>query len=228
MPGVVLPSHIVRAGALLSAGFVSLAISGCFVPGGGWTMRGGLDMRRSRKPSVFVELVDTRWDEYNRVAEMNLAGGMFDAHGAVIGPCPPGNGAIGPMPGGPAGAAPLAPPNGLPPAPVPTPRETLPDVFPNGEPRQLPGAPPDSEPPVPPAGVNATARLPRGPELFLDPPNDDAGTEGAPDRQPADDALGPSDDSNDDIELSSYKRAQAKKGGKKALLRPAASRLFAK
>jgi hypothetical protein len=50
---------------------VSLLASGCFVPGGGWTMRTGLDWRRHGKPAAFVELVDTRWDEYNRVAEIN-------------------------------------------------------------------------------------------------------------------------------------------------------------
>ena len=34
-------------------------------------MRTGVDLRRPRKPSAFVELVDTRWDEYNRIAEIN-------------------------------------------------------------------------------------------------------------------------------------------------------------
>ncbi len=34
-------------------------------------MRTGVDVRRCMKPAVFVELVDTRWDEYNRVAEIN-------------------------------------------------------------------------------------------------------------------------------------------------------------
>ena len=85
-----MPSQIIRVGAVLSAGFACLAASGCFVPGGGWTMRGGIDLRRSRKPSAFVELVDTRWDEYNRVAEMNMGlsgGGMIDARGAVTMPC---------------------------------------------------------------------------------------------------------------------------------------------
>ena len=50
---------------------ISLSAQGCFVPGGGWTMRTGVDVRCLKKPSAFVELVDTRWDEYNRVALMN-------------------------------------------------------------------------------------------------------------------------------------------------------------
>jgi hypothetical protein len=52
-------------------GLCGLSASGCYVPGGGWTMRTGVDLRRHRKPSAFVELVDTRWDEYNRIAEIN-------------------------------------------------------------------------------------------------------------------------------------------------------------
>lgn len=50
---------------------IGLSMSGCFIPGGGWTMRTGVDLRRPKKPSAFVELVDTRWDEYNRIAEIN-------------------------------------------------------------------------------------------------------------------------------------------------------------
>ena len=34
-------------------------------------MRTGVDLRRPRKPAAFVELVDTRWDEFNRIAEIN-------------------------------------------------------------------------------------------------------------------------------------------------------------
>jgi hypothetical protein len=51
----------------------AVAASGCYVPGGGWTLRGGLDLRTYRRPAVFTELVDTRWDEYNRVAFQNSA-----------------------------------------------------------------------------------------------------------------------------------------------------------
>lgn len=55
----------------LTALLIGLFASGCYIPGGGWTMRTGIDLRRYKKPSAFVELVDTRWDEYNRVAEIN-------------------------------------------------------------------------------------------------------------------------------------------------------------
>jgi hypothetical protein len=34
-------------------------------------MRTGFDVRRCSKPAVFLELVDTRWDEYSRIAEIN-------------------------------------------------------------------------------------------------------------------------------------------------------------
>ena len=54
------------AGALLCAG-----LSGCYVPNGGWTLRSGLDCRTHRKPAMFIEMVDTRWDEWNRVAQIN-------------------------------------------------------------------------------------------------------------------------------------------------------------
>lgn len=45
--------------------------AGCFIPGGGWTLRTGLDWRTHAKPGAYLELVDTRWDEWNRVAQMN-------------------------------------------------------------------------------------------------------------------------------------------------------------
>jgi hypothetical protein len=49
-----------------------LSVAGCYIPGGGWTMRAGVDLRRRKKPSAFFEMVDTRWDEYNRIAEINM------------------------------------------------------------------------------------------------------------------------------------------------------------
>ena len=55
----------------LTALIVSLSASGCYIPGGGWTMRTGVDVRCLKKPAAFVELVDTRWDEYNRIAVIN-------------------------------------------------------------------------------------------------------------------------------------------------------------
>ena len=54
------------AGALLCAG-----LAGCYVPNGGWTLRSGVDCRTHRKPAMFLEMVDTRWDEWNRVAQIN-------------------------------------------------------------------------------------------------------------------------------------------------------------
>ena len=69
---------VLRTGTRLGLLLVCAAPSGCYIPGGGWTMRTGLDVRRYRKPSAFLELVDTRWDEYNRVAELNLMGGPID------------------------------------------------------------------------------------------------------------------------------------------------------
>ena len=55
----------------LTAALVAATLSGCYIPGGGWTMRTGLDFRTCYKPAAFLEMVDTRWDEYNRVALMN-------------------------------------------------------------------------------------------------------------------------------------------------------------
>lgn len=55
------------AGIGLMAGLV-----GCYIPGGGWTVRTGVDVRQIRKPAAFLEMVDTKWDEWNRVSQMNL------------------------------------------------------------------------------------------------------------------------------------------------------------
>lgn len=65
-----------------------VAASGCFLPGGGWTLRTGVDLRRVWKPSAFVELVDTKWDEYNRIEEKNLSG-VFINQGPVFQPGSP-------------------------------------------------------------------------------------------------------------------------------------------
>jgi len=74
-----------RIACHMTALLISLTASGCFVPGGGWTMRTGIDLRRCRKPSAFVELVDTRWDEFNRIAEINSMAASTPSP-AVIGP----------------------------------------------------------------------------------------------------------------------------------------------
>ena len=56
-------------------------VSGCYIPGSGWTLRSGIDLRTYRKPAVFTEMVDTRWDEWNRVAQMNAMGGSCPVPG---------------------------------------------------------------------------------------------------------------------------------------------------
>ncbi len=111
-------------------------------------MRTGLDVRRYHKPSVFFELVDTRWDEYNRVAEMNLSGEIIDARTIVTPNLPPSPGAVN------------APPamNGLPPA-------GLEDSHRHSEPNPLPGAPVDTLPPPPGAGPTAQRPATGGPQL---------------------------------------------------------------
>jgi hypothetical protein len=58
----------------LAALSMSLSAAGCYIPGGGWTMRAGVDVRCLKKPAAFVEVVDTRWDEITRVAELNALG----------------------------------------------------------------------------------------------------------------------------------------------------------
>ena len=55
---------------------LACGIGGCYIPNGGWTLRSGIDLRTHKKPACFTELVDTRWDEWNRVAQMNSAYGM--------------------------------------------------------------------------------------------------------------------------------------------------------
>lgn len=58
--------------------------AGCYVPGGGWTLRTGVDWRTHAKPGAYLELVDTRWDEWNRVAQMNAM--MGEAYPVVSEP----------------------------------------------------------------------------------------------------------------------------------------------
>ncbi len=61
----------------LAAWSVCLWAAGCYTPGGGWTMRAGIDVRILKKPAAFVEMVDTRWDESNRIAEYNMKHGEY-------------------------------------------------------------------------------------------------------------------------------------------------------
>jgi hypothetical protein len=68
MPSSLRFKRLVR---LFAALMIAGGAAGCYVPGGGWTLRTGLDWRTHAKPGAYVELVDTRWDEWNRIAQMN-------------------------------------------------------------------------------------------------------------------------------------------------------------
>jgi len=230
-----------RAASRPVLALLCLASAGCYVPGGGWTARAGLDTRRPHKPSAFVEVVDTRWDEYNRIATMNLdlatsrrgrRMGMECPTDSMPGlPPPTGNG--------------LPPGQGLPPGFVPEP-PPAPSASGNrtNEPNPLPGSPAESFPPRPPlpTGDGPTAR--RQPA---------EGARGAP--AGGDSSLGAAvDDDFDDMaddeeELASNRshwlqrvsartrgntgRSSGANGGSptsgaKSLVRPSASRLFSR
>jgi hypothetical protein len=62
-------------------------LAGCYVHNGGWTLRSGFDCRTHRKPAVFLEMVDTRWDEWNRVAQINALQPAWE--GSPTGPAAP-------------------------------------------------------------------------------------------------------------------------------------------
>jgi len=219
---------VARTSLCLAAALSSLLASGCYVPGGGWTMRTGLDTRRRHKPSVFVELVDSRWDEFNRVATMNLDSPMMEVNGVVL---PNG------QPNGQSGIAmpavngPLVP--GAPPVPL------------NGEPHQLPGSPAETLPPSPPLPTT-------------DAPTALRGIEGAPNSSTADDSslraagdddgLDDGDDDGEDLarknsnwfqRVSGRLNARCRKPSagdarnppadvEKTAVRPSASRLFSR
>ena len=210
----------VRTAVRLSVALVCLAACGCFVPGGGWTMRGGLDFRRPRKPSAFVELVDSRWDEYNRIADLNIAGGMVESN--VVTPiAPPSNGA-------PVIPGPVVPPPSGAPAPVDSQ---------SAEPHPLPGMP--DEPPTPES--RPTARRPSGTARYLPSSNRES-----PSLRPTapgevgDDVLQEDEEDEDaHVDLSAYSRVSSGPAGtrgnrnsgasaQKGPLRPAASRLFSR
>jgi hypothetical protein len=140
---------------------VSLPALGCYIPGGGWTMRTGVDLRRHKKPSAFVELVDTRWDEYNRIAEINTMMALTPPPAA-------------PVPGGGPGlmeGIPVPPASGL---------KFGPDSRPSSSP-VADGSPESSSPPDPrfPDDLNGDdttadepSRLPGAPEGPADAPAD--------------------------------------------------------
>jgi hypothetical protein len=157
-------------------------LTGCYIPGSGWTLRSGLDVRTHRKPAVFVEMVDTRWDEWNRVAQCNVYGGGSPgvwSDGAAPYPAPttaPASPAWSEQPGYPPQPpvsvpaqplpAPLIPPVSDPPPPPPaTAAPPPPPAAPAAPVETLPAAPrvapPESSPLPPPEPKPAEA--PSGP-----------------------------------------------------------------
>lgn len=147
MRGSTLIPARLAAGALIAA-----LASGCYVPGGGWTLRSGLDTRTCRKPALYMEMVDTRWDEWSRVAQMNSMPAQYY-----------------PPPGVHPGDGPLA---------VPGPEIISPSQNPssNGtpshsEPHQVPGLPPEKTIPLPPPpGPSAKTESVNPPALYVADP----------------------------------------------------------
>ena len=237
----------VRTGGRLAVVIACLAATGCYVPGGGWTMRTGLDVRRYRKPSMFLELVDTRWDEYNRVAEMNLTGGMLDSRAVVTPNCPPGQGLAAPGLGQPIdprmvpdGLRPAFPSNGPPAEIVPFPPEPGSAGSPRQrEPNPLPGAPVDSLPTAagnPPAAASEASDGSQAAPAADDPSTRAGGERDSFGQEQDIDAPPDPADRGDAVELSSFRRASRRRptagdqSGKppppKPALRPRLSRLF--
>jgi hypothetical protein len=145
---------------LLGIGLIT-GSAGCYVPGGGWTLRSGIDWRTGHKPAAFVELVDTKWDEWNRVSQMNMFGAPLPPT-AVIEPIPatiPGSEPIL----APAAATSNSSPNNNRPSsqsdspPGPTQREA---EAPSQEVPAVPNPPPVEEVPPPQPG-NTSAGTPR-------------------------------------------------------------------
>lgn len=125
---------------------VAVTASGCFVPGGGWTLRGGCDLRTHRKPAVFMEMVDTRWDEHNRVAQLNA----MNALGGDVQVLPAGAATIrdtSPNGNGGSGAAPVPPPS------------SFSNEGPYREPSQAPAV--NEQPPMSTPGPSARRLIPR-------------------------------------------------------------------
>jgi hypothetical protein len=191
-------------------------------------MRTGLDTRRRHKPSVFVELVDTRWDEFNRVATMNLDSPvMMEVNGVVLPNGQP-NG-----PSGftlPAGSGPMGP--------------AAPPVPSNGEPSQLPGSPAETLPPSPPLPTTDAPTALRGME---EAPNSSTGDDASLRAAGNDDGLDDGDDGEDLARRNSnwFQRVSGRLSGKcrrapagdarnpaadseKTAVRPSASRLFSR
>src|SRR5204862_78913 len=91
-----------------AAGLLLVVLSGCYVPGGGWTLRSGVDCRTCRKPALYMEMVDTRWDEWARVAQVNTTPTRFVPQTIIDAPQPLQDGST------PAGPVPQATDPGMP------------------------------------------------------------------------------------------------------------------
>jgi len=222
---------IARTSFCVVAALGCVATSGCYVPGGGWTMRTGLDTRRRHKPSVFVELVDTRWDEFNRVATMNLDSPVMEVNGIVVPngqPNGPSGFALPAVNGQPGGMAPGAPP-----------------VPPSGEPSPLPGSPTEALPPPPPLPTTEAPTAQRGPGGVST--GDPATSDEASLRTAGDDSFDEGDDDDEDLarrnsnwfqrvsgrlsarcRKTSASDARSTADGDNAAVRPSASRLFSR
>jgi hypothetical protein len=198
-------------------------------------MRTGFDVRRYRKPSVFVELVDSRWDEYNRVAEMNMTGAVIDPRAVMLPASLPNAGGM-PLPG-----ATIVSPAMLPSAPQGYPA----DGARHSEPNLLPGAPPEPLPPPPGAGPTAQLAPSGGPNLDAAPADDAATRDTAtPASDDANEALPDEPGGADKVRLSSFRGAPCRRPAKavdragdlgpeappteKPARRPTLSRLFSK
>lgn len=84
-----LVSPILRLGRAAILAGTGLLLAGCYVPNGGWTLRAGFDRRTDRKPACFVEMVDTRWDEWNRISQLNAMQAVCEPAGNYGPPSPP-------------------------------------------------------------------------------------------------------------------------------------------
>ena len=134
------------------SGLLLVVLSGCYVPGGGWTLRSGIDTRQCRKPAVYMEMVDTRWDEWARVAQVNTTPTRFVPQ-TIIDATPPASN--GPVPDG------------------PVPQAIDPGIPSTGEAREPYLLPPanTNPPPVPsPPGPSAKNASLAAPELWISKP----------------------------------------------------------
>jgi hypothetical protein len=201
-----------RLAPLFLTAIVIPSAVGCYIPGGGWTLRTGLDFRTHCKPGAYVEVVDTRWDEWNRVAQMNAMIGTSSA--PLLTPV-----AAPPVAQPPAQGVPL--PRGgefetLSPLPPPAPQGSPPASELN-EPFSVPGVPPDTRPSAGPSArlsfpfaAPASTENSTAESLF---PADSGQVETSSHAESSDRASSP----NDGVKLSSFARLRRRLHGQKEL-----------